>query len=148
MMRILIRFACSLAIAATLIGGGLTAASAGGLWDHGWRSHSGLKHVGWRYDGFHGGIYIGRGYYPHSGGRCSRACQEFGSGSYYSGLHIPRPRYKKYYDYNGYGQSRLRLRLSGAHIAWCSDRYRSYRISDNTFKPNRHKRRLCISPFY
>lgn len=31
-----------------------------------------------------------------------------------------------------------------AHIEWCSDRYRSYRASDNTFQPNSGPRRQCI----
>jgi len=35
-----------------------------------------------------------------------------------------------------------------SHIAWCSDRYRSYRAYDNTFKPNNGPRRECRSPYY
>lgn len=32
-----------------------------------------------------------------------------------------------------------------AHVQYCYDRYRSYRVSDNTFQPNNGPRRQCIS---
>lgn len=31
----------------------------------------------------------------------------------------------------------------GSHAAWCQNRYRSYRYSDNTFQPNSGPRRVC-----
>lgn len=34
-----------------------------------------------------------------------------------------------------------------AHVAWCYDRYRSYRASDNTFQPYEGPRRQCYSPY-
>jgi hypothetical protein len=34
-----------------------------------------------------------------------------------------------------------------AHVAWCHDRYRSYRSSDNTFQPYNGPRQQCISPY-
>lgn len=34
-----------------------------------------------------------------------------------------------------------------AHRDWCTDRYRSYRVSDNSFQPNKGPRRACHSPF-
>ncbi len=37
---------------------------------------------------------------------------------------------------------------SNDHINWCEDRYRSYRFSDNSWKPNRGPRRVCVSPYY
>ncbi len=38
-------------------------------------------------------------------------------------------------------------RSSGnAHVQYCSDRYRSYRASDNTFQPNNGPRQQCVSP--
>lgn len=37
--------------------------------------------------------------------------------------------------------------LSAAHIEWCVYRYRSYRISDNSFQPYHGPRRQCISPY-
>jgi len=39
-------------------------------------------------------------------------------------------------------------RASGdSHVTWCYDRYRSYRASDNTWKPNYGPRRQCNSPY-
>lgn len=32
------------------------------------------------------------------------------------------------------------------HVAWCYDRYRSYRASDNTFQPYGGPRQQCYSP--
>jgi hypothetical protein len=43
---------------------------------------------------------------------------------------------------------RYRVRLSARHVAWCEDHYRSYRHSDNSFKPYNGPRRECISPYY
>jgi len=37
--------------------------------------------------------------------------------------------------------------LPSNHVAWCLGRYRSYRPSDNTFRPHRGERRQCWSPF-
>lgn len=39
------------------------------------------------------------------------------------------------------------IHLSAAHIEWCFARYKTYRLSDNTYKPTKHTRRQCISPF-
>ncbi len=39
------------------------------------------------------------------------------------------------------------LHGGNAHVRWCSDRYRSYRAWDNTFKPYYGPRRLCHSPY-
>lgn len=36
---------------------------------------------------------------------------------------------------------------SASHIRWCSDRYRSYRLSDNSYQPNAGTRQSCNSPF-
>jgi hypothetical protein len=33
------------------------------------------------------------------------------------------------------------------HVAWCYNRYRSYRASDNTFQPYNGPRRECNSPY-
>ncbi len=40
-----------------------------------------------------------------------------------------------------------RISLNAAHLAWCEDRYRSYRAWDNTFKPYHGPRRQCNSPY-
>ncbi|MEQ8481000.1 MAG: BA14K family protein [Hoeflea sp.] len=34
------------------------------------------------------------------------------------------------------------------HVRWCDDKYRSYRVRDNTFKPYHGPRRQCRSPYY
>jgi len=36
---------------------------------------------------------------------------------------------------------------SNRHLAWCYDRYRSYRLSDNSFQPYHGPRRECLSPY-
>lgn len=36
--------------------------------------------------------------------------------------------------------------VNGQHLAWCSDRYRSYRQSDNTYQPYSGGRKPCVSP--
>lgn len=38
-------------------------------------------------------------------------------------------------------------RMSQSHVEWCFNRYRSYRVSDNTFQPYNGPRRVCSSPF-
>ncbi|BCH24272.1 hypothetical protein MesoLjLc_39380 [Mesorhizobium sp. L-8-10] len=70
-----------------------------------------------------------------------------------------QPNVGVYFDYyvdrwpgydDGYYQDprpRYRIRMSQAHIEWCSARYRTYRVSDNSFAPTRHTRRQCISPY-
>ncbi|MEM9999829.1 MAG: hypothetical protein AAF940_03010 [Pseudomonadota bacterium] len=39
------------------------------------------------------------------------------------------------------------IRLSAAHIHWCSSRYKTYRRSDNTFAYKINKRTQCRSPY-
>jgi len=38
-------------------------------------------------------------------------------------------------------------RMSQSHVDWCFNRYRSYRVSDNTFQPYNGPRRVCSSPY-
>ena len=38
-------------------------------------------------------------------------------------------------------------RLAAAHVAWCHDRYRSYRAWDNSYQPYEGPRRQCWSPY-
>lgn len=40
-----------------------------------------------------------------------------------------------------------RVSVGGSHVQWCANRYRSYRVSDNTFQPNNGPRRQCNSPY-
>jgi len=37
--------------------------------------------------------------------------------------------------------------VEAAHVQWCADRYRSYRVEDNGYTPYRGPRRECVSPF-
>ena len=37
--------------------------------------------------------------------------------------------------------------LSEAHVEWCSRRYRSYRVQDDSYTPYSGGRRPCVSPF-
>lgn len=38
-------------------------------------------------------------------------------------------------------------RLSRQHVRWCQDRWRSYRVSDNSYQPLNGPRRACVSPY-
>lgn len=38
--------------------------------------------------------------------------------------------------------------LSEEHVAWCSSRYRSYQVADNSYQPYRGGRHECLSPFF
>lgn len=40
-----------------------------------------------------------------------------------------------------------KARQAGAHVGWCSARYRSYDSGSNTFQPNHGPRRACVSPY-
>lgn len=48
-------------------------------------------------------------------------------------LVFPRIKYRKPYH--------------SKHVAWCSKRYKSYRVASNTFQPYKGKRRHCRSPY-
>ena len=59
--------------------------------------------------------------------------------------------YRPYYaPRTYYAPPPRRIYRSGtnAHVAWCYDRYRSYRAYDNTYQPYNGPRRECISPYY
>lgn len=59
---------------------------------------------------------------------------------FYFGLGVPAYRY--------YAPPRRYYRSGGsAHVAWCYDRYRSYRAWDNTYQPYHGPRRQCWSPY-
>ena len=66
----------------------------------------------------------------------------FGSPGYYDYGYRPYRPYRAYRaaprQYGG-GWS--------AHVAWCYDRYRSYRAADNTYQPYHAPRRECRSPY-
>ena len=60
---------------------------------------------------------------------------------FYLGLGVPAYRYyappRRYHRGGG----------SSAHVAWCYNRYRSYRQWDNTYQPYYGSRRQCWSPY-
>lgn len=39
------------------------------------------------------------------------------------------------------------VQLSAAHVSWCQDRWRSYRVSDNSYQPYSGPRQACVSPY-
>lgn len=89
-----------------------------GGWKNNYRRHHRHRHYGRRYD---------RRYY----------------GRVYPRLYLG-PAYPTY----RYVQPRRYYRGGGsAHVAWCYNRYRSYRAWDNTFQPYHGPRRQCWSPY-
>lgn len=38
--------------------------------------------------------------------------------------------------------------MNTAHVQWCADRFRSYRVEDNSYNAYRGGRRECVSPFF
>lgn len=40
-----------------------------------------------------------------------------------------------------------RHRLADAHVAWCAERYRSYDLRSDTYRPLHGARRQCRSPY-
>lgn len=99
--------------------------------------------------GFGGGVVIG----PRDGCRTVIHCAP--------GDFANRPAYRRYYDreldvpvprYSGQRPLRGNPAISGSiglpsgHVRWCSERYRSYRASDDTYQPLSGPRRPCLSP--
>jgi hypothetical protein len=69
---------------------------------------------------------------------------------HYSGLYFSFgvPGFQYYApSYRYYDPPRRYYRRGGGHVAWCYDRYRSYREWDNTWKPYYGPRRQCWSPY-
>lgn len=57
------------------------------------------------------------------------------------------PGYEYYGPYDpDYGPQRS-VQAWNPHIEWCTYHYRSYRVADNTFRPNGGPRRQCVSPY-
>ena len=59
--------------------------------------------------------------------------------------------YQPYYAPRAYyAPAPRRIYRSGtnSHVAWCYNRYRSYRAYDNTYQPFNGPRRECYSPYY
>lgn len=45
------------------------------------------------------------------------------------------------------GAERAMVQADNSHVNWCLQRYRSYRLEDNTYQPYNGPRRACESPF-
>jgi hypothetical protein len=48
---------------------------------------------------------------------------------------------------SGIANSRPSYSYHHAHVAWCYDRYRSYREWDNSWQPYHGPRQICYSPY-
>jgi hypothetical protein len=67
---------------------------------------------------------------------------------YYNGFWFPNSAFSFGFSVNSdRDRNRGSYRLSAQHVAWCHDRYRSYRTSDNSFQPYNGPRRECVSPY-
>ncbi|PDS77767.1 BA14K family protein [Rhizobium sp. L43] len=76
----------------------------------------------------------------------------------YRGYSYYRPGYRRYngfwYPLAAFGAGAVIVapryaapRLGSSHVAWCANRYRSYRAYDNTFQPYNGPRQQCYSPY-
>lgn len=83
------------------------------------------------YHGHRGSREYRRGYRRHSDGWWYPLAA-FGAGAIIGGTVASQPRVSS-------GGS--------AHLQWCSDRYRTYRASDNTYVPRAGVRAQCNSPY-
>lgn len=71
------------------------------------------------------------------------------------GYRAQRPGYRRHSDGFWYPRAAfsvrvapgVRVRVGPAQARWCRDRYRTYRISDNTFVATGGVRRVCRGPF-
>lgn len=88
------------------------------------------------YNGHRGYSYYRPGYRSYNGYWFPLAA--FATGAIIGGA-IAQP--QPVYPAPGYGN------VGGSHVAWCQNRYRSYRAYDDTFQPNYGPRRRCVSPY-
>lgn len=84
-----------------------------------------------------------------------------GESYYYHGHRGYRHSRPGYRQYNGYwfpsaafvagaiigGAASSAASGGNAHVQWCSNQYRSYRVSDDTFQPYNGPRQRCASPY-
>lgn len=66
---------------------------------------------------------------------------------YYDDRYVPRYYEERRYYEPRYEPRRRVMRLTAEHVDYCYAKYRSYRASDNTYKPKRGPRRQCTSPY-
>lgn len=87
-----------------------------------------------------------------------------GDHAYYRGHRGYRHHRRGYREYNGFWfppaafalgviigqaaqQPTYRVPYNAAHYQWCENRYRSYRVYDNSFQPYHGPRQQCYSPY-
>jgi hypothetical protein len=87
--------------------------------------------AGW-YGGYRGYNYYRPGYRHYDGYWYPLAA--FGAGAVIGGAIAAQPRY-------------VAPPVGSGHVAWCQQRYRSYRAYDNSFQPYNGPRQQCISPY-
>ncbi|MGB7432213.1 MAG: BA14K family protein [Ahrensia sp.] len=85
------------------------------------------------YNGYRGYRYARKGYRHHRGYYYPRAAFSF---ELRVVPRVHRPRYAE-----------PRYRAVNRHVSWCANRYRTYRVSDNTYIPRVGHRAYCRSPF-
>ena len=72
-------------------------------------------------------------------------------GNPYPNYYYAPRRYRPYYEPRAYyvppAPRRIYRGGGNAHVAWCSQRYRSYRAYDNSYQPYNGPRRECVSPY-
>ena len=73
-------------------------------------------------------------------GGASATATAFGAGAIIGGAIAAQPRY--------YEPAPAQSGINPSHVAWCENRYRSYRAYDNTFQPYNGSRQQCYSPYY
>ena len=80
---------------------------------------------------------------------------KYGNWRGHRGYRYHRPGYRRHSDGFWYPRAAftvrvapsVRVRVGGAQVRWCRDRYRSYRVSDNTYVTVGGVRRVCRAPF-
>ncbi|MDP3899328.1 MAG: BA14K family protein [Mesorhizobium sp.] len=99
--------------------------------------------------GFDRGVIVGV-----QPGCVTRTCRDFGGlqnrpfhrGYYRHYFDLAEPTYGRSRPLRGNSAYRAPAALDDAGTAWCAERYRSYRLSDNTYQPTRGPRRPCLPP--
>jgi hypothetical protein len=80
---------------------------------------------------------------------------KYGNWRGHRGYRYKRPGYRRHVDGFWYPRAAftvrvapgVRVRVGAAQLRWCRDRYRSYRVSDNTYIAVGGVRRVCRAPF-
>lgn len=113
----------------------------------------GMRYAGRNWSRGNGDWYGRRGYYSGGGRYYRRPGNWYWNRGYYDNYWYPGAAFlagaiivdalADDYPPERYG----RAYVGDDHARWCYDRYRSYRISDDTFQPYDGPRRRCISPY-